>query len=280
MAIIWGVTYTLLKSALSSLTPGEIAFTRFLIASIFFIPVVLMIREKYSLREIIRLGVLALSGVLLYTILFINGENGLSAGNAAFIVSLEPIFIIGLGIALKTDKPTKMLIAGFTISTIGLIVLLQPHNFKIAQIWYVVLILLSALSWGIYTVLGKDILEKHNPINVTGYVSIIGTFMLVPFGGMATITVFSHASMNLILSLLFIGFLGTFLGYFLWNDGLKYVTPTIAGSTLYLTPFITVLTASILISEPISIWTVVGGALLIAGVAVSKIRLPERGSAN
>ena len=97
-SIIWGVTYVLLKYALSYLDPQQIAFSRFLVSSVFFIPLIFVIRERYSRREILTLFILALTGVLLYQLLFIWGESGLTAGNASFIVSLEPIFIASLGV--------------------------------------------------------------------------------------------------------------------------------------------------------------------------------------
>ena len=267
-SIIWGVTYVLLKYALSYLDPQQIAFSRFLVSSVFFIPLIFVIRERYSRTEIVTLLILALTGVLLYQLLFIWGESGLTAGNASFIVSLEPIFIAILGVMIKEDKLTSRRLTGLIVATIGLIVLLRPTSITGDELLSAVLVLLSALSWGIFTVAGKGLLSKHNPMNVTGFVSVFGAIMLFPFAFSGLQGLFSIRNPYLILSLLFIGFFATFLGYYLWFDGLKKVSPIRAGTTLYITPFVTVITASYIISEPIEFITLLGGALIITGLII------------
>jgi drug/metabolite transporter (DMT)-like permease len=271
-SIIWGVTYVLMKYSLSFLSPQQIAFARFLIAGIIFVPLLLVMKERYSRRELLIMIVLALTGVLLYQLLFIWGESGLSAGNASFIVSFEPIFIAVLGISLRRDQLRWTILIGLVISTIGMVVLLKPTSLRWSELLSAVLVLLSALSWGIFTVVGKDMLVKHNPLSVTGYVSVIGLVMLLPFVNSGMISLFQIRNVYLIVSLLFIGVFATFIGYLLWFDGLKKVKPITAGTTLYITPFVTVIFASILIFEPISLTTIIGGTVILVGLAVMGIK--------
>ena len=271
-SIIWGVTYVLMKYALAFLDPQQIAFSRFLIAGIVFTPLLFVWKERFNRREIATMIVLALTGVLLYQLLFIWGESGLTAGNASFIVSFEPIFIAVLGISLKRDQLRWTVILGLVISTIGMVILLKPTSLPRSELFSAVLVLLSALSWGIFTIVGKDLLAKHNPLSVTGYVSLIGLAMLLPFVNSGVISLFLIRNIYLIISLLFIGIFATFIGYLLWFDGLKKVLPVTAGTTLYITPFVTVIFATILISEPISLTTIVGGTVILAGLGVTGLK--------
>ncbi len=271
-SIIWGITYVLMKYSLSFLDPQQIAFSRFLIAAVMFVPVLFLTRERYNVGEMVKIVILALTGVLLYQLLFILGENGLSAGDASFIVSFEPIFIVVLGISLKKDNLSWMVVTGLLVSTIGMVILLRPTSLVRSELFSAVLVLLSALSWAIFTVVGKDLLVKHNPLNVTGYVSIVGLVMLLPFVNSGIFALFFIRNVYLIVSLLFIGILATFVGYYLWFDGLKKVRPITAGTTLYITPFVTVIFASVLISEPISLTTIIGGSVILAGLAVTGIK--------
>lgn len=271
-AIIWGVTYVLMKYALLFLDPQQIAFSRFLIASLFFAPVFFVIREKYTRREIAGLISLTLTGVLGYQLLFIIGEKGISAGNASFIASFEPIFIVILSVYLKEEKFRWILLTGLIVSTIGLVFLIRPSGINDTELFSAFLILMSAVSWGVYTIIGKNILKRHSPLNVSGVVSLMGIVLLLPFTGPGVISLFQIHSFYLLLSLVFIGLFGTFFGYFLWFDGLKLVKPSIAGTTLYITPFVTVIVASFLISEPVSLTTLIGGSLIIAGVAISGLK--------
>lgn len=272
VSIIWGLTYTVLKYSLESLTPVNIAFFRFLIASLFFIPVVLIIKDHYSGKEYISLIILALSGILMYQLFFIFGEKGMSAGNASFIVSMEPIFITILSIATREDKFSWIYIIGLLISTAGLIVLLQPGSLTGYEIVSAIFILIAAFAWGIYTVVGRNLLANHNPLNVTAIVTFIGTVMLFPAAGLGSIHTLMDLKSDSLVAVLFMGIAATFLGYILWFDGLKYVKPTVAGATLYITPFITAITAVFIISEPIGYNTIIGGTMILAGVGISSYK--------
>lgn len=269
VSVIWGLTYTVLKYSLESLTPVEIAFFRFLIASVFFIPLIFVFREHYSGREYLTLLALAVTGILMYQIFFIYGENGMSAGEASFIVSMEPIFITILSVTAREDRLTWLYLAGLAISTTGLVVLLQPNSLTRLEIVSAILILIAAFSWGLYTVIARRILPIHNPLNVTAIVTFMGTALLFPIAGTGALKALLLLRDGPLIAVLFMGIFATFIGYILWFDGLKYVRPTVAGVTLYITPFITAITAVFMISEPLSPETIIGGILIIAGVGIS-----------
>ncbi len=270
-SVIWGVTYTVLKIALEYMNSFEVAFLRFFVASIFFIPIIFLKKEKYNFREILILIVLGGTGVFLYQTLFIMGESGVSAGASSFIVSTEPIFIYILSLAMRDEKLGIPPILGIILSTVGLIILIQPSDIGSGKMFYVILIILAAISWAIYTIAGKSVLSRHDSLHVTSLSSIIGTAFLFPLAGFSSLVALVHGETYSILSILFLGIGATFLGYLLWFDGLKYVKPSIAGITLYITPFITVFSAAIMIGEPLSPMLLVGGALIISGIAISNI---------
>ncbi len=194
------------------------------------------------------------------------------AGNASFIVSFEPILIVILSISIKEERFRWLLLTGLIVSTAGLVLLIKLTNISEPELFSVFLILMSAPPWGIYTIVGKNLLRKHNPLNVTGFVSIVGTLFLIPFTVSGVISLFQVHSLYLILSLVFIGLGGTFIGYYLWLDGLKLVKPSLAGTTLYITPFVTVVVASLLISEAISVTSSIGGSLIITGLAITSLK--------
>lgn len=273
VSFIWGLTYTILKYSLETLAPAQIAFFRFFVSSLLFIPILLIFREKYSSADILRIIALALTGVMMYQLFFIYGEKGMSAGNASFVVSMEPIFIVLFSVALREDKLHLRFLLGIAIATVGLIVLLQPQSMKLNEYLSVLLILIAAASWGVYTVLGRKLLAAHNPVNVTAMVSVIGAVMLFPFSGTDSISILVSLRGNALAAILFLGILATFLGYILWFDGLKYVKASVAGTTLYLTPFVTVLTADFMLSEAPSLATVAGGLLITMGIAISNIKM-------
>ncbi len=270
-SIIWGITYTVLKIALNFLNPFQVAFLRFLIASILFVPFIFINREKYTKRDILVLIVLGATGVFLYQTLFIYGESGISAGAASFIVSTEPIFIYILSLVLRDEKLRLYPVLGIIISTVGLLILIQPSDVGYNKGLFILLIIFAAVSWGVYTIAGKGILRRHNSFQVTAISSVFGTLMLFPLAGIESIHSLFTSGMTDILSIIFLGLMATFLGYFLWFDGLKYVRPSVAGATLYITPFITVFSALFMIHETYTASILLGGTLIIVGIAISNI---------
>jgi len=270
-SVIWGITYTVLKIALEYVNSFDVAFLRFFVASIFFIPIIFIKKEKYTFKGIFTLIMLGATGVFLYQTLFIMGESGVSAGVSSFIVSTEPIFIYALSLAIHDEKLGIFPISGIALSTIGLIVLIQPSDTGPGKLFYVALVISAAISWAIFTIAGKNILTKHDSLHVTSISSILGTLFLFPFAGFSSLNSLIHGSTSFIISILFLGVGATFLGYILWFDGLKFVKPSIAGVTLYITPFITVFSATIMIGEPLTSLLLLGGVLIIMGIAISNI---------
>ena len=45
------------------------------------------------------------------------------------------------------------------------------------------IILVSVLAWGYYTVLGKKLVQKYGALRMTAYALAIGSAMYLPFGG-------------------------------------------------------------------------------------------------
>jgi drug/metabolite transporter (DMT)-like permease len=69
-------------------------------------------------------------------------------------------------------------------------------------------------------------------------------------------------------ALLFLGLACSGIGYLLWSEALAELEPSRVAALLYLQPLVTLAAAAVLLGEPIGLATVVGGGLVIAGVAV------------
>jgi drug/metabolite transporter (DMT)-like permease len=66
---------------------------------------------------------------------------------------------------------------------------------------------------------------------------------------------------------LFLGIACSGLGYLLWYRALERVEASRVATLLYLEPLVTMAAAVILLGEPVRAVTVVGGLLVLAGVA-------------
>jgi len=66
-----------------------------------------------------------------------------------------------------------------------------------------------------------------------------------------------------------VGFLGVFcsgLGYIFWYDALQALPTAQAGAFVYLEPFVTVVVAALVLSEPLLVASLLGGGIILLGV--------------
>ena len=80
-----------------------------------------------------------------------------------------------------------------------------------------------------------------------------------------------------------LGFLilcGTFVSLIMWNYGVSRIESATAGMWLYVQPVIAALGGVLLLGERVTWPLIVGGAIIIAGVAISQWRLGEEEDAS
>ena len=76
--------------------------------------------------------------------------------------------------------------------------------------------------------------------------------------------------------ILYLGLLGTILGYIGWNIGLRGLGPTRAVTYTYAISPLAVLIGAIVLDEPLTVWLALGGTLVVGGIALAQ-RKPALG---
>jgi drug/metabolite transporter (DMT)-like permease len=131
-------------------------------------------------------------------------------------------------------------------------------------------VLIAPLSFALYNVLLKPLLGRYDLIALTAAASLIGTVGLLPLARTRTVeSVFDGAAGDLAL----LGFLGlacTLAGYITWNIGLRGLGPSRAVAYAYAIPPLGVLLAALTLDEEVTPWLALGGALVVAGVALAQ----------
>jgi len=267
VALIWGVAYTAIKILLGVMDPFTLGSVRFIFSLIFFVPVVFLIRVKIERKDLITIVMMGLTGVALYQIFYNSGAEGVSAGLGSIFISTEPIFIYLLSMAFLNERFRVSKMLGIIISFLGIFIIFFEEIRTITGLISIILITLASISWSIYTILSKNVLEKYNVLYVTSLSSIIGTFFIIPFFFKFTILVYKFNIFDWF-SLFFLAAFATFLAFYLNFKGVSILSPSTASVFYYLAPIFTILSAYILIHETITIVTIIGGILVIGGVAI------------
>jgi drug/metabolite transporter (DMT)-like permease len=119
-------------------------------------------------------------------------------------------------------------------------------------------------------VLLKPLLGRYDLLALTAATSLVGTVFLLPFVRGGTVDSVTRISLEDAALVLYLGVASTFLGYIGWNVGLRGLGATRSVAYTYVISPLAVAMGALLLDEPVTLWLVVGGALVVGGVVVAQ----------
>ena len=282
--ILWGATPTIGRVLAHYESPELLTFFRFLTASIF---LYLVASKKESLFTRFQLGdlplylFLGLTGICLHNVLMFWGMEYADATRGSIIMGLISVMVAILEFVFYGIRISTLALVGIGLAFIGLAIVVSDGN--IGELltsgmgFGDILLIGSALSWAIYSVISRPVLNRVSALDLTALACMTGTLMLVPMLfkdlDIAADMITDPTAITLIgIS----GLLGTGIGYIWYYEGVQQLGSV--GTVMYvnLLPVTGILIAAITLHEVPTIAAIVGGACVVAGVIlVNKITKPE-----
>ncbi|NML54495.1 DMT family transporter [Streptomyces sp. R302] len=277
--VLWASAFVSIRSAGAAYSPGALALGRLLAGALVLGAVLLIRREGLPARGAWP-GILV-SGLLwfgAYMVVLNWGEREVDAGTAAMLVNIGPILIALLGARLLGERLPPRLLAGMAVSFAGAVAvgLSMSGEDGHASVLGVVLCLVAAVAYAGGVVAQKPALAHASPLQVTTFGCAIGAAACLPFAGQL-VTEAARAPLSATVNMVYLGVFPTALAFTTWAYALARTTAGRMGATTYAVPALVVLMAWALLGELPGALTLVGGALCLAGVAVSRSR--PRGAA-
>ena len=272
-AIFWGGTFVAGRSLAQNVGPFSAAFFRFAIASVFLVFLTWKIEGKLSAlkkSQILPVLLLGMTGVFCYNLFFFKGLKLIEAGRAAIIIANNPIFIAIFSAVFFKEKLNAVKTAGIMISVSGAIVAISRGN--LAELlqgnigWGEFYIFLCVASWVVFSLLGKAVMSGLSPLASVTYSSLTGTIMLFIPAFREGLTNCIHYSMSDWWNIFYLGFFGTVLGFVWFYEGINQIGPTKAGLFINFVPISAILSAYLILDEPLTISLLIGTILVTAGV--------------
>jgi drug/metabolite transporter (DMT)-like permease len=272
-AIFWGGTFVAGRSLAQNVGPFSAAFFRFAIASVFLVFLTWKIEGKLSAlkkSQILPVLLLGMTGVFCYNLFFFKGLKLIEAGRAAIIIANNPIFIAIFSAVFFKEKLNAVKTAGIMISVSGAIVAISRGN--LAELlqgnigWGEFYIFLCVASWVVFSLLGKAVMSGLSPLASVTYSSLTGTIMLFIPAFREGLTNCIHYSMSDWWNIFYLGFFGTVLGFVWFYEGINQIGPTKAGLFINFVPISAILSAYLILDEPLTISLLIGTLLVTAGV--------------
>ncbi|MFE7776745.1 DMT family transporter [Streptomyces sp. NPDC057445] len=277
--VLWASAFVSIRSAGADYSPGALALGRLLAGALVLGLICVLRREGVPPRG--AWPGIAISGLLwfgLYMVVLNWGEQKVDAGTAALVVNVGPLVMALLAGRLLEEGLPPRLLAGMGVSFAGAAVVgLSMSGEGSASVLGVLLCLLAAVSYAGGVVAQKPALRYASALQVTTWGCVIGAVACLPFTGVLVHEA-AQAPLSATLNMVYLGIFPTALAFTTWAYALARTTAGKMGATTYAVPALVVLMSWLLLDEVPGLLTMLGGALCLAGVAVSrsKSRTPAR----
>jgi len=224
----------------------------------------------------------AITGVAVNQMLFIKGLTLTSTIHASLLSLATPLVVTFFAFWILKESFTILKAAGLALGIGGSILLtLQKEPGQAATDYLTgdILILINAVSYAIYFILVKPLMEKYTPLHVIRWIFTLGFFMMLPFGWQQA-TEINPASFQWqqYAALFGVVVTGTFLAYYFNAYGIQHIGAGATGSYIYTQPVFAVLIATIILRESLSSQKAAAACLIFSGVYLVSFRKPKQDS--
>jgi len=259
-AIFWGGTFIAGRVISRNIDPFSAAFFRFAIASVFLLFIArqtegsLPIPRKYQYLPLVLLG---LTGIVLYNYFFFKGLKLIEAGRASVIVAQNPILIALLSAYFFKERLTPTRIVAVCVSVLGAMIVITRgqvldvflSGFGLGELY----IFGCVASWVTYSLLGRAVMKDLSPVLSVTYSVLVGTVILFlpAWANGAFRHCFSYSPAQW-LSLFYLGFFGTVVGFIWYYQGIQRIGAMKSGLFINFVPISGVLLGFLILGEPLT----------------------------
>lgn len=270
--IVWAITPNLVRAFALETGPSESVVIRMCTNALFCLPLLLWFGPRIEKQDWPALALIGFIGNFGYYIGSIYGFSNLSAGAGGMIYATNPLMIAALAIAVGADKISLAMVLGLLISFAGTIYLFADGigGGSGNPVFGGLMMLFGCAAWAIYVVFAKPLIMKYGPLKITLWSTILCALPSLAFASPQTFSTALHLSNNAIIALLIMSLVGTILSVNLWNYAAGHLPPTSVGAALYLIPPCIALFGWLLFNETTGINTLIGGLIILTGVAIAE----------
>ncbi len=280
--VFWASAFVVIRSAGHDYGPGSMALGRMLVAALVLGVVVAAHRHRSRpaaplLPRGRTLGLVAAYGVLwfgAYVVAVNAAEQHLDAGTTALLVNVAPLLVAVLAALFLGEGFPRALAAGLAVAFAGVVVIAAATSTGRADTAGVLLALAAAALYAVAVLLQKKALRTVDPLTATWLGCVLGAAVCLPFAPQL-LGELRAAPASATAGIAYLGVFPTAIAFTTWAYALSHTTAGRLAASTYLVPALTVLLSWAVLAEAPAALALVGGALCLAGVAVTRVR-PRR----
>ncbi|WP_336211239.1 O-acetylserine/cysteine exporter [Enterobacter sp. P82] len=274
VVVVWGLNFVVIKLGLHNMPPLMLAGLRFMLVA--FPALFFVARPKIPLKLLLGYGLTISFGQ--FAFLFCAIKFGMPAGLASLVLQAQAFFTIILGAFVFGERLQGKQLAGITLAVFGVLVLIEASlNGQDVALLGFMLTLAAGLSWACGNIFNKLIMQHEARPAVMSLVVWSALLPIIPFlaasfildGPDVMLNSLVEIDLTTILSLLYLAFVATIIGYGIWGSLLgKYETWRVAPLSL-LVPVVGLASAALLLNETLSALQLLGAVLIMAGLYIN-----------
>lgn len=269
--LIYGANYTIAKEVMPDyIQPFGFIVLRCLGAVSLFWITGFFIKEKVDRKDLPKLALCAMFGIAINQLMFFKGLNYTNPINAAVIMTSTPILVLIMAAVLIKERITKVKAAGIGIGLIGTLMILligKELSFSSDTFKGDLMVWVNASSYGVYLVLVSPFMRKYHPLTVIKWIFLFGLIQVLPFGYSEFSQIeWSTFPPNIIWAVVFVVVGLSFFAYLFNTVALKYVSPSVVSTYIYLQPVLASVFAIALGKDSLDMIKVVSAILICTGV--------------
>lgn len=277
MAAIWGLNFSVVKSALAELPPLAFNALRFPLAVVAMVALLHSAvggrwPDKEDLARILLLGIV---GNVAYQLCFIIGIDWTRAGNASLLLSTTPIWTVLLSAAAGHELPNRWVVGGVTAMLVGMVMVVvgggDELSLSSASLRGDLLMVVASILWSVYTVWGRAPVEKYGSLRMTAWTLYAGTPVLIVMG-LPDVAALDWSSISPAAwgGVVYAGILAIAVAYLLWYRGVERLGNNRTAIYSNLVPVFALITAWLWLEEVPTALQIGGASVIVGGLSAAR----------
>jgi O-acetylserine/cysteine efflux transporter len=270
--LVWGGNFIAAKFGLAHFPPIFLTALRFIFTAAMLLPFV----KRPTREQMISIGKLSVLNSLHFSLPYIAMAMGLSIASTAITTQLGVPFSCLIGALFLNDKLGPWRIGGMAVAFGGMLVVFGAPEIESHELAWLCA-LGAAFFWGTSNIVIKNV-KTAGMMQLLAWASLftapqllLVALLLEPGSFQSLHNIPLNAALGLVYTVLG----STIVAYGLWNYLLRNHPVSRVTPYSLLTPIIGSIFGKLFFSENLSVEILIGGAIVIAGVAILVIRRPK-----
>jgi len=262
-ALIWGSMGVLIR--LTGMSAVVVVFWRSVFATAAMLLIVLITGRARQILLRQHRVLVPLTGLLLLVamIFFARAVQLTTVANAVLVVYTAPVLIALMAPVFLNERLERSTLIALALAMGGIGLIVAPQGLALArdQLAGIGLAFVTALAYAVLVLVGKRVVENMSARILALYQSVVAAVLLLPLMTGRPLPPTGRVWVLLIT----IGVVHTAIAGVLYLSGLREVTAQNAGILAYLEPLSGAVYGMVFLAEPLTVWVVAGGSLILAG---------------